>query len=99
MALASADLSVRILWLGGVLVAMIIVGALLIAYVRRQVRASGASESFTLGDLREMRRKGEITEREFENMRTAIVGDLRGHGDDRRGAGKSRSKGPDAAAD
>lgn len=44
----------------------------------RSMGDTGATEPFTLQDLREMLKRGEITEAEFETMRAGIIGATRG---------------------
>ncbi|MGA2498787.1 MAG: hypothetical protein ABSH20_13675 [Tepidisphaeraceae bacterium] len=62
-----------------VLVAMIVAGFVLVAWVTRRLRASDDSSSggFTLSDLREMRRQGRITEEEFERAKVAMLASMR----------------------
>ena len=61
-----------------VLITVFGVGALLIALVlrafRNRLRDQTPAEAFTIQELREMLEAGDITQREFEAMRAAIVG-------------------------
>ena len=58
-----------------VLMALVVGGFVLVSWVRRQVKEpeQSAGTGFTLADLREMKRKGQISEDEFEKARTQMV--------------------------
>ncbi len=56
--------------------------------LRRWAKRDAPAEAFTLQDLREMKARGQIDEREFLAMRAAILGT---HGD-------ARARGPDKSA-
>jgi hypothetical protein len=71
-----ADLAVRIMIAGGLLLLAIIVLALGVWYYRR--RWLGGTESsttpWTLEDLRQLRAGGDITEAEYQALRGALIG-------------------------
>ena len=56
-----------------ILFVLIFVGTVIIVWVRRWVRRDAAPDIFTVQDLREMRDRGEISAREFEVMRAALL--------------------------
>ena len=58
-----------------VLLAAVVVGFVLVSWVRRQVKAPDepASVGFTLGDLREMHRKGQMSDVEFERAKNRML--------------------------
>ena len=62
------------------LAAIVMVAAGVIVSRRmRRLRERGAPQgAFTLHDLRQMRDAGQSSEAEFERMRAALIGDLRG---------------------
>lgn len=67
-------------WLG-LLVLVIVVGGIVVAMIRRAATSEGEELSgggFTLHDLREMRRRGELTEEEFEQAYAGAVARARG---------------------
>ena len=57
-----------------VMMALVVGGFLLVSWVRRQLKEpdQGTSGGFTLADLREMRKKGQISEEEFEKAKTQM---------------------------
>ena len=58
------------------LLGLVIAGGIVIFWVRRSLSAAHSSSSdtgFTLHELRELHRKGEISDEEFERARTAII--------------------------
>ncbi|MBM4009634.1 MAG: hypothetical protein FJ285_08595 [Planctomycetes bacterium] len=58
--------------------AAVIVGGIIIYLVRNWARRSDDSmPGFTLGDLRELRENGEITEAEFKAARNAMISQVR----------------------
>jgi hypothetical protein len=60
------------------LVAAVILGGIIIYFVRNWARGSEDSmPGFTLGDLRELRESGEITEEEFKAARNAMISQVR----------------------
>lgn len=61
-----------------VLIALVIVGGVVIYYVKRLTTAGAgsAAEPFTLQGLRELRASGQITDDEFERARAAMIGRL-----------------------
>ncbi|MBX3374097.1 MAG: SHOCT domain-containing protein [Phycisphaeraceae bacterium] len=74
----------RILAILAAAVAGIVLGGLLILFIRRRVtgagagdragiRAPGLSSGFTLDDIRTMHEAGEISDAEFETMRSRII--------------------------
>lgn len=62
-----------------VLMAMVVAGFLLASWVRNRVRQTDepASSGFSLGELRELHRKGQLTDAEFERAKQKLVGMLR----------------------
>ena len=66
-------------WLG-VLLGMVVVGAIVIAWTRRLLRGEdqSAGAGFTLHDLRELHRRGELNDEEFQRAREAMIGRVRG---------------------
>ncbi|MCC6357968.1 MAG: SHOCT domain-containing protein [Phycisphaerales bacterium] len=72
----NADLLTQILALTGLLAVLIGAGYLLVRFVKKRLADAGDDQPFTLQDLREMKARGEITEREYETMRAAIVGEM-----------------------
>ena len=65
-------------WLAA-LVGLVVVGFLLMAWIRRTVNdpSSPAQQAFTLQDLRDMRDSGELSEEEFERARAGMIGSLK----------------------
>lgn len=58
--------------------AAVILGGVIIYFVRNWARRSDDSmPGFTLGDLRELRDSGEITEEEFKAARNAMISQVR----------------------
>lgn len=58
--------------------AAVILGGIIIYFVRNWARRSDDSTpGFTLGDLRELRDSGEITEEEFKAARNAMISQVR----------------------
>jgi uncharacterized membrane protein len=59
-----------------VLVVVVIVGGMLIYFVRKWMAgdASAPAEGFTLQDLRDLHARGELTDEEFQNARAAMIG-------------------------
>lgn len=72
----NADLLTQIVALTALLGVMIAGGYLIVRWVKKRLSDSGGSQPFTLQDLREMKARGEINEREYETMRAAIVGEF-----------------------
>ena len=63
-------------WLGiGVLFVLVIGGGVAIMWARRNAKApeSGPQQPFTLDDLRRMLDRGEISKREFDTARDAMI--------------------------
>ena len=59
-----------------VLVAVVIVGFVLVSWVRRKLTTPdepAGGIGFSLGDLREMHRKGQISDEEFERAKTKMT--------------------------
>jgi hypothetical protein len=65
----------RVIVVGLILIGLIVVGAVATMYVRRWLKQDEEAPpmGFTLGDLREMHRKGQITNEEFERARGQMV--------------------------
>ncbi|MFI5379096.1 MAG: SHOCT domain-containing protein [Tepidisphaerales bacterium] len=78
MWLAQHDVSSIFVWLL-VLVVLIVVGCVLVAWVRRRlnVQDDNPSGGFTLSDLRELRRQGKMSEEEFERAKSAMLASMR----------------------
>jgi uncharacterized membrane protein len=55
----------------------IFLGLIVARGLRNRYSDSGATTAFTLQDLRELRASGQISDREYETMRAAIVGSVR----------------------
>jgi hypothetical protein len=55
----------------------IFVGLIVARVLRNRFSDSGTTAPFTLQDLRELRASGQISDREYETMRAAIVGSVR----------------------
>lgn len=72
----NADLPFRILLLTGLLGVLIAAGYLLVRHIRKRFSADADDSAFTLQNLREMRARGEITEREYESMRAGLLGTM-----------------------
>jgi uncharacterized membrane protein len=83
-------------WIG-VLLGMVVVGAIVIAFTRRMLRdeSGEAGAGFTLHDLRELHRRGELSDEEFRRAKDAMIGRLRGH-DESDDAGEAESAPPNA---
>lgn len=63
-------------WLGiGVLFVLVVGGGVAVMWARRNAKAPepGPSASFTLEDLRRLLDRGEITRREFDTARDAMI--------------------------
>ena len=79
MIAAANDLTSVYVW-SLVLVVAVIAGFVLVAWAKRRLKADdrpAASAGFTLADLREMHRSGQITAEEFERARTKLVAGLK----------------------
>jgi len=64
-------------WLG-LLVVIVLVGGGIAVWMRRRLmaRESSGSVGFTLGDLRDLRARGEISEEEFEKAKAQMIAGL-----------------------
>jgi len=73
----SAPLSV-VIW-SLVLVAVVFVGYVLVAWVRRRVRQSDQPETvgFSLADLRRLHREGQLSDEEYERARSKLLAALK----------------------
>ena len=60
------------------LLGLVIVGGVIILWIRRSISATNSltagDTGFTLYELRELHRKGELSNEEFERAREAIIG-------------------------
>lgn len=56
-----------------ILAVLILVGTAVIVWMRRWIRRDPETEPFTFQDLRDMKARGEINEREFAIMRAALL--------------------------
>ena len=68
------DIQATIVWVGAILLALIIGGYILIRVVRARIRATQATETFTLNDLRALRASGQLSDAEYERMRAMLIG-------------------------
>jgi hypothetical protein len=61
------------------LLAVVLIGAVVIYFIRRSIYNQSASSKagFTLHDLRELRSAGELTDEEFERAKAQMIGRLR----------------------
>ena len=59
-----------------VLLAIVVIGWIILVILRRSSRGSGSlqDDGFTLGQLRRMHEQGELSDEEFEQSRTVILG-------------------------
>lgn len=64
------------LW-ASVALGLIFAGVVVVVVVRRWARTEIHADSFTVGDLREMLARGDITEPEFRAMRSRIIEQVR----------------------
>ncbi len=64
-------------WLG-VLVVIVLIGGGIAIWLRRRLMAGESADSvgFTLGDLRELRARGEISDEEFEKAKSQMIAGL-----------------------
>ena len=85
-------------WLG-VLFVIVLLGVVALYIGRRIVNNAGSSESdaFSLHELRQLRKRGMLTDEEFEKAKDSIIGRLAGSGgDDRSGQDDAADRvGPD----
>lgn len=67
-----------------ILIGIVIVGWLLLLFIRRSTGdgESGLDDGFTLGQLRKMRERGEMSDEEFEQARNVILGQHAGRAAD-----------------
>jgi hypothetical protein len=65
-----------ILGVGVLGVGALLVGILAGRFVKKRLRSDRPTEGFTIRDLREMRERDDITQREYEAMRALIIGQL-----------------------
>ncbi len=70
----TAELMWYILAIGVIGVGAMLIGILASRLLRKRLRNSRPTEVFTIQDLREMRRREDITQQEYETMRAAIIG-------------------------
>lgn len=62
---------------GGVIALMVVVGGLLVWYYRKRVLFSdhtSADAGWTFEDLRQMKEKGDLSEEEYQALRSALIG-------------------------
>ena len=57
------------------LLAVVVVGGVIVMWARRNAKApdEGPQQAFTLEDLRRMHERGELSKREFETARDALI--------------------------
>jgi hypothetical protein len=67
-----------VIWMG-VLIGVVIVGGVVVAYLRSRMRTpTGLKQAtFTFDDLRRMRDRGEVTIAEYETLRKKLLDELR----------------------
>jgi hypothetical protein len=73
--LAAADLSTVFLWSLGLLV-LLVVGFTVALWLRKRMSPGGAdfrAQGFTLADLRDLHKKGLMTDAEFERAKAQVV--------------------------
>lgn len=77
MKLAMGDTSILIWSL--VLMGFVFVGFLLVSWVRNRLREPDepVSAGFSLGDLRDMHRRGQLSDEEFERAKQQLIGMLK----------------------
>ena len=70
----------KLLWAAGLLLALLLVGSAGVWYYRRRLTAgeSGSSAPWTLHDLRQLRAAGQLTEQEYERLRSEIIAQFTG---------------------
>ncbi|MHC5001940.1 MAG: hypothetical protein ACYTJ0_02355 [Planctomycetota bacterium] len=71
-------------WLAALLV-LLVIGAFVIAWLRRVAHGGsddGSATGFTLQDLRDMHAAGQLTNEEFQRARDEMIGRLRPTGDE-----------------
>lgn len=80
----------------GVLVVIVLVGGGIALWLRRRLQAGGdgSGVGFTLGDLRDMRARGEITDEEFDRAKSQMISGLAEAATPRENAGPN--SGPNA---
>ena len=60
-------------WLG-VLAAIVVIGAIVLAWIRRRMRRDNAPvEGFTLHDLRQMHERGELDDAEYARAKESLL--------------------------
>lgn len=83
--LAGTDYSRLFAWLGVLWLLIIVLGTAVWYYRRRWWRSmsgvSGDEQPWTLADLRQLRESGDLTEEEFQRIRSAMIAGLRPGGD------------------
>ena len=74
--LAQASSAGSIMFWSIVLVVVLILGLVVVMYVRRQITEPDAPShiGFTLSDLRQMHKRGQMTDEEFEKAKAKIIG-------------------------
>ena len=74
--IADSSLSGSIIFWGIVIVLIIVVGLLVVLYVKRMLLSDDAPghPAFTLSDLRQMHKSGKMTAEEFERAKAKIIG-------------------------
>jgi len=93
---SASDTVYVIIW-SSVLVVLLVLGFGLLSAVKKKMRndevsAPGAAAGFTLADLRQMHREGQLNEEEFERAKEKIIGAAR------KGARKNALKPPEDQA-
>ncbi len=72
--LTAEDVFSRVLpWLIGLTV-IVVIGGIVLTAIRRSMRSGTTKhEGYTLGDLREMRSRGQLTDEEFEKAKAKVI--------------------------
>jgi hypothetical protein len=67
-------------WAVGIILLMIVIAAPVVFWLRKRLSPGEESRGpgFTLADLREMHKKGQMSDEEFERAKSKLLGDL-GH--------------------
>lgn len=83
----------RFIWVSLALLVLVIVGLILVTQVKRRLQQDDApiSAGFTLSDLRQMHKSGQMSDEEFEKAKSLVVGAAKRAAEreeERRNAGK-----------
>ena len=69
----------RLLIVGGILLVLVIVGFVIVSYLRRQVLEQSEDQAggFSLAQLRQMHRDGKLSDAEFEKSKAILVATIK----------------------